>query len=411
MRTVTLTLIFLSALSMLAAAGPSPRNYAPRQWAEAELLRSLQVAAVQVELGEYGAGLLRRDAQRIRERDRAQGRRPLRPASTALRELVASWDSFAGLPLLPEKQAVLGPADRAAMRHVTAMQLAILRGERHGLRRETPVDPNANLLARAYLGVLPKGSDVEELFRLGISSKDETQELLRLRQHLPLRLEQVFQVFDTTTRRKLVATLAVMPGADSQRILARRAVFDPAPAVRLAAIDELTTLPRERARAVFLDAMRHPWPPAADHAARALVALGDHAALPRLRDLARMPAPSEPFRDDADRWHKRELVAIDHNRNCLLCHAPALDESTLPYPDAATQGADPLVVLMRQDFSVLHTASGRDGPTRVDYVVRERTLTDEERRAHLIRRADGEADSPQARAARWAVRQLAAGER
>lgn len=410
MRTVTLTLIFASALSLLAAAGPSPRNYAPRQWSEAELLRSLQVAAVPVELGEYGVGLLLRDAHRIRERDRAQGRRPLRPASTALRELVASWDSFAGLPLLPEKLAVLGLADRAAMRRVTDTRLAILRGEKDGTRRDT-LDPNANNLARQYLGVLPKGADTEELFRLGISSKEEAQELLRLRQHLPLRLEQVFQVFDATTRRKMVATLAVMPGADSQRILARRAVFDPAPAVRLAAINELTTLPRENARAVFLDAMRHPWPPAGDHAARALVALGDREALPRLRDLARLPAPSEPFRDDADRWHRRELVAIDHSRNCLLCHAPALDESAAPYPDARTQGADPLVVLMRQDFSVLHTASGRDAPTRVDYVVRDRLLTDEERRAHLIRRADGEADSPQARAARWAVRQLTAGER
>jgi hypothetical protein len=94
----------------------------------------------------------------------------------------------------------------------------------------------------------------------------------------------------------------------------------------------------------------------------------------------------------------RELVRINHHRNCLLCHAPAEDEGSpvrgvvstpgLPLPDGmslAYRGkgdegtfvrAD--VTYLRQDFSVLLPVEDHkdfDWPQmqRFDFLVRART--------------------------------------
>ena len=109
---------------------------------------------------------------------------------------------------------------------------------------------------------------------------------------------------------------------------ARRAVFDLSPIVREEAVNALRGRGYEEAREVFLAAMRHPWAPAADHAAEALVALEDEGAVKELTALLELPDPSMPVKQD-NKWTVRQLVRVNHLRNCLLCHAPSTETSDL----------------------------------------------------------------------------------
>ncbi|HLW68580.1 MAG TPA: HEAT repeat domain-containing protein, partial [Gemmataceae bacterium] len=104
--------------------------------------------------------------------------------------------------------------------------------------------------------------------------------------------------------------------------LAERAVFDLSPEVRQAAIYALMGRPKDHARKTFVMAMRYPWPPVAEHAAEALVALHDQEAAPLLVAQLGKPDPAAPFATQRGA-SAYELVRIHHEKNCLLCHVPA----------------------------------------------------------------------------------------
>jgi hypothetical protein len=75
---------------------------------------------------------------------------------------------------------------------------------------------------------------------------------------------------------------------------------------------------------VLLEALRHPWPRAAEHAAEALVALRDQEAVLTLVTLLEEPDPCAPSGTKGSKLRMREVVKTNHVNNCLLCHAPAL---------------------------------------------------------------------------------------
>src|SRR5262249_29981030 len=142
----------------------------------------------------------------------------------------------------------------------------------------------------------------------------------------------------------------------------------------------------------LLDGLRYPWAPAADHAAEALVALNDREAIPPLAELLGGPDPAgpaplafhdidrahlayhnidpaqlaaapgspEPWRSpavalderqgggrrtrlmadpgglpqsikasDGEVYAVREVVRVNHLRNCLLCHPPSLADGDM----------------------------------------------------------------------------------
>jgi hypothetical protein len=128
----------------------------------------------------------------------------------------------------------------------------------------------------------------------------------------------------------------------------------------------------------------------------------------------------------------RELVRVNHHRNCLLCHAPG-NAGAVP-SEALTAGVpvpgEPLtppaqgyrsaspdlmvrvdVTYLRQDFSVLLAVPDtHPWPElqRFDFLVRERPLTGEEAEAYreeLTPRGAGRL-SPYHRAALYALREL-----
>jgi hypothetical protein len=290
-------------------------------------------------------------------------------------------------------------------------------------------------------------------------------------------LVQMLQAEEQPVRLLLVELLAGTQGRRASVALAGRALFDLSPEVREAAVQALADRPRHEFREVLLDGLRYPWAPVADHAAEALVALDDRESVPQLTALWDAPDPTNPARlsfHDLDpalltsppSWPAnlqpptavvldesrggeprgallaypqgipgkalalsrnvdvvREVVRVNHLRNCLLCHAPSLGRNDpvrglVPSPDrplppllSATRyyegGSGTFVradvTYLRQDFSVPQPVA-RPGKwpvhQRYDYLVRTRYATDED-----LRREE-RPTYPQRQAVRWALREL-----
>lgn len=206
-------------------------------------------------------------------------------------------------------------------------------------------------------------------------------------------LVQLLQAEDEPLRQALVSFLSVVPTRAATVALAQGAVFDLAQAVREEALLALTWRTSDEIRQFLLDSLRHPWAPAADHAAEALVALQDKKAIPALVALLDQPNPMAPVQRDGKKWVVRELVRVNHLRNCLLCHSPSFSTSDLvrapvPQPDqplpknvyySRFKGdairAD--ITYLRQDFSICQPvpAPGKwPELQRYDYLIRERVL-------------------------------------
>ena len=102
--------------------------------------------------------------------------------------------------------------------------------------------------------------------------------------------------------------------------------FDLSPSVCTRAISMLAKRSREEYIAVLLAGFRHAWPPAATHAAEALISLNDQKAIPALEELLTEPGPSGLLTVNGNpKSMVRELVRVNHLKNCLLCHAPAIN--------------------------------------------------------------------------------------
>lgn len=235
-------------------------------------------------------------------------------------------------------------------------------------------------------------------------------------------LTQMMEPEDVKSRAALVELLSKSEGPAGTAALALRAVFDIDADVRAYAVEVLQARPPADYRPTFVAAFRHPWAPAADHAAEALVALKDQGALRQLRGLLDEPSPSAPLpRSDTDSTPVvRELVRTNHMLNCVLCHAVGTRESALagaaPMPETPltpqyyeSRGRDPSpfvradVTYLRQDFSLTQPVANADpwpAQQRFDFLVRTRPATKEEIAA-------AKPDSyPQREAARFAIREL-----
>ena len=115
------------------------------------------------------------------------------------------------------------------------------------------------------------------------------------------------------------------------------AVFDPSPEVRQAALVALRDRPAESYRQQLLTSLRYPWAPAVQHAAEAVVVLGLNDTVPTLAAMLDEPDPTTPYVVQDGRSQKtmvRELVRVNHHRNCMLCHAP-VDEAVVNDPKSS----------------------------------------------------------------------------
>jgi len=199
--------------------------------------------------------------------------------------------------------------------------------------------------------------------------------------------------------------------AESVQALVDRALFDIDPDVRSLALHLLKLEPTETVRSRLLDGFEYPWAPVTVNAAHALVELKDAGCLGALRNRLTLPDPCAPRQNADGGWTIRELVRVNHLKNCLLCHAPVVDQPNArpaarsarrpftafvpepgePLPPAGqpyySSGAGkgrgtylsihPDVTYLQQDFSVMHPVQfGSPWPDvqRFDYFIRERPI-------------------------------------
>jgi hypothetical protein len=211
-------------------------------------------------------------------------------------------------------------------------------------------------------------------------------------------LVQILQVEEIPYRRYLVRLLAEIRGEGATEALARRAAFDLSPTVRAEAVFALRNRPPDDYRGILLDTLRYPWAPAVEFAAEALVNLNQTSAVPTMVAVLSELGPAIPLAGQAI-GPARELVRINHVKNCLLCHAASVNSKDLvraivPDPDLppppSRKVAPPYyggssgvfaradVTYLKQDFSVVHEVAnpGKRSPLqRFDYLARDRSTT------------------------------------
>jgi hypothetical protein len=250
-------------------------------------------------------------------------------------------------------------------------------------------------------------------------------------------------------RLEMIRFLSAIASAEATESLAKLAVFSEEEQVRTAAIDALKTRKGQDYTAILLRGLSYPWPAVAQNAAGAIVKLDRKDLLPQLVDTLERPDPRAPETRDG-KHIVREMVKINHMRNCMLCHPPgnSSDQNTAitedgkdlpfppppllaqvpipnqPLPSSAGNGGSPYgqpsvpdivvrfdITYLRQDFSVmLNVEDHAPWPQsqRFDFIVRTREITKKDAQTYrdLLRRAAAGDLSPYQRAAVAALRQL-----
>ena len=296
-----------------------------------------------------------------------------------------------------------------------------------------------------------RGTGMVEVVR-DASAKEEAERTVNFKQkagHLiPARVALLMQIAapeSPQARTTLARYLGELGHSDATRALARLAVFAAERDVREAAIEALKIRREKDYTPLLLDGLRYPWPDVAKHAAEAMVQLERDDLVPQLVDMLDQSDPRAPVIQKVNGKPApvvRELVRVNHLRNCVLCHAPA-DLSAAPEKDilladipvfasdgevsgfyGAPARPDPVarqqrmhsqvridVTYLRQDFSVMLPVPGASPgfeEQRFDFLVRTRVVSEKEAdvfRDKLAKRGPG-AVTPYERAILFALREL-----
>lgn len=251
-------------------------------------------------------------------------------------------------------------------------------------------------------------------------------------------LTQMLGPEKVSRRQALAVQMGSVDHPKATQTLAKQAVFDFDRRVRLAAIEGLKKRPNEDYTDVLMQGIRYPWANAATFASQAIVKLGRRDMVPLLVDFLDEADPRDPFEAKCENgectFKVREVVRVNHHRNCLLCHSATTSASfeeipgLIPSPgesfppptseDAYGNNIPPSgpairadVTYLRQDFSVLQpVANAAPWPhmQRFDFVVRTRELSDDELRERVQEKQARRQDylSPNHQAALEALRQL-----
>jgi hypothetical protein len=285
-------------------------------------------------------------------------------------------------------------------------------------------------LARTFWDRYPRALAKEDE---NASSKDPDQQYLVTRARIAA-LMQVLAPEPAVVRLGLVSYLGRISRRESTEAVARLALFSAEDDVRAAALNALKGRSESDYTATILQGLRYPLPAVARRASEMLVKLDRKDLIPQLVKVLNESDPRAPTLKETKHQRVlvvRELVRINHHRNCLLCHGPASTSppialnaftAAVPIPgesfgylgspapvDFLAVNVD--VTYLRQDFSMfLPVAEAEPWPEmqRFDFVVRTRVVTDQEAKdiqGKLAKRVPGE-QSPYHRAVLAALREL-----
>ena len=222
-------------------------------------------------------------------------------------------------------------------------------------------------------------------------------------------LTQMLATESADVRLGLVKYLRSVPHAEATKALARVAIFSAEEDVRDAAVTALKVRREKDYTDILVKGLRYPWPAVAKRAAEAVAKLERADLIPELLAVLESVDPRAPkVREVKGREVEvvREVVKLNHHRNCMMCHAPAASGPSNPnviLAEVAVQG-QPLsggaqgyrqstpelmirldVTYLRQDFSVLlPVAEPHTWPEmqRFDFFVRERQLSADQAAAY-----------------------------
>ncbi len=258
-------------------------------------------------------------------------------------------------------------------------------------------------------------------------------------EHLTLaRIAALMQMLAPETaelRLGLVKYLTGVPHVEATKALARMAMFSPEDEVRFAAIDSLKVRKEKDYTDIFLKGLRYPWPAVAKRSADAIARLGRSDLIPELVVLLASEDPRLPAMKSVEGKPVatiREMVKVNHHRNCMMCHAPGnpsnvsanaitaevpVQGQPLPLPFEGYRQSSPDLMVridvtyLRQDFSaMLPVGDAHPWPDyqRFDFFVRERKLTTDEADVYKVNLTSKEAGvlSPYHKAALSALREL-----
>lgn len=138
-------------------------------------------------------------------------------------------------------------------------------------------------------------------------------------------LRQILATENFRLRITLLEHLKSVKGKKASVVLAQYALFDPESEVRHVALHMLRERPGKDYEDVLLSGLEYPWAQVAWRAGQALVYLNRTDLLPTLVDYLDKPNPAGPVMKEiggTQVYQVRELVRINHHRNCMLCHAP-----------------------------------------------------------------------------------------
>jgi len=267
-------------------------------------------------------------------------------------------------------------------------------------------------------------------------------------------LIQVVEPESPQAVRQMVKYLASISHVDATRALAKFAICAEDEQVRKDALAALA-LRRDKDFSDILErGLDYPWPAVAQRTTEAIAQLKLHDLTPQLVAMLERHDPRAPQVKEQDGKQVtvvREMVRINHLRNCLLCHSPAKQPAVGPNGEVeasrrlgAIAANGPLVApvplpnqpiptptvhggyghftipdtqlafdvtYLRQDFSVkLPVANAQPWPEmqRFDFLVRTRELSEKDAQSYreLFRTAAAGELSPYQHAAVTALRQL-----
>lgn len=324
-----------------------------------------------------------------------------------MEELIAHRQDLQGLPF------VMGAACRShpeRMVHFTNV-LQLIRGSMGGefnqpltagilARRESNEGISDSFWQTFNQNLIPKITEVDR------KSRPKSKELFR-DAHVAA-LMQVCGPEQGAMRRGLTRHISGIACADSSRALAKLALYSPEDDVRREALDSLKVRKDRDYTDILIEGLRYPWPDVAKRAADAIVQLERKDLIPNLVALLDETDPRMP-REVVEKGKKkqmvREMVRVNHHRNCFLCHPPMQDAGTgevltgaVPIPgeplpsfsDGYRNSTPELAIrvdttYLRQDFSVfLKVDNANPWPEmqRFDFIVRNREVDGEELAAY-----------------------------
>jgi hypothetical protein len=248
-------------------------------------------------------------------------------------------------------------------------------------------------------------------------------------------LTQMLAVEPAEVRLGLAKYLAGVPHVDATRALARMAIYSAETDVREAALTALKVRREKDYTDVLVTGLRYPWPAVARRSADAIAKLERADLIPELLnvlDAADPRLPAAKAGGGTSGAVVREVVKVNHHRNCVMCHAPAgsgvpnpnaitaevaVPGQPLPLPSEGYRQSTPELMIrvdvtyLRPDFSAaLPVADAHPWPEaqRFDFLVRERTLSADEAAAYREKLTPKEAGvfSPYHKAAVAALREM-----